>query len=138
MDAPGGLSERGQALWVALDAGLDLSGPQGVLAHEACRIADRLAGLDDVIAGRGVLQLMRFRSLFDLDDDDERHFTITVDSVLSESRQQQLALKQVLAALGVEKAPAAKTSGGSVLDQLAARRAGKPDPTGAARAARRG
>lgn len=86
---------------------------------EACRLADRLDKLDDVIAGKGVLQLMHFRSMFDTED--ERHLTMTVDHVLAEARQYALALQRVLESPALKKSAEAK--GASPIDALAARRA---------------
>ncbi|WP_123378604.1 hypothetical protein [Pseudokineococcus lusitanus] len=76
----------------------DLSPEQLLVLEEAARTADRLDQLDDVIAGRGVLELMHFRSVPERDGD-ERHVVMTVDAVLAEARQQQTVLKQLLAAL---------------------------------------
>lgn len=101
MTAPETFAPRGAALWLALEAGRDLTGGNFALAVEACRIADRLDGLDRVIQGKGVLNLMHFRSLFDLDDDDKRHFEMKVDGVFAEARQQANILRQIVAGLPV-------------------------------------
>ena len=52
-----------------------------------------------MITGKGVLRLMHFRSMFQLDDGDTRNIVLTVDGALSEARQQANVLKQLLAAL---------------------------------------
>ena len=91
-----GLADRGLALWKSLGCKEDT--PEGVLALEACRTADRLDELDRVIAGKGVLSLMRFRRVV---DGDEPVVVVKFDSALGEARQQQNALRQMLITLGV-------------------------------------
>lgn len=90
-----GLAKRGQALWDEITAGHELDPGQLVLLEEACRCADRLDGLDRIIAGKGVLQLLHFRHM----DDDHKVVSLTVDGVMSEARQQQTVFKQLVAAL---------------------------------------
>jgi len=120
MDAPDGLSERGKSLWLSLSESFDLSGAQGVLAHEACRLADRLEKLDAILSGE-VDEWVRIREArFEGDDT-----VLVINQAAAEARQQQLALKQLLAAVGVDKAPAAKGGKVSSLDQLASRRAAR-------------
>ena len=96
MASPDGLADRGLALWKSL--GCEEGTPEGVLALEACRTADRLDELDRVIAGKGVLSLMRFRRVV---DGDEPVVVVKFDSALGEARQQQNALRQMLITLGV-------------------------------------
>lgn len=96
---PRGLRVRGKRLWTGLNEGVTLDAAQVEIATEACRIADRLEQLNDVITGKGVLRLMHFRSMFQLDDGDTRNIVLTVDGALSEARQQANVLKQLLAAL---------------------------------------
>ena len=131
-ETPPGLDAAGEALWALLGAELSLTGPQRVLALEACRTADRLERLDRLTQG----DPSEWAELVDRTGLG-RHAVLVIDSALSEARQQQMALKQLLAALGVKPAPAVKQGGGSTLDQLAARRAGKPDTSRPARTARR-
>ncbi|MFB7798945.1 hypothetical protein [Isoptericola sp. NPDC056134] len=91
---------RGQKLWDEITEAHPVLGPeQRVILEEACRCADRLDQLDDIIAGRGVLELLHFRSMFEMDDEDERHIVMTVDGVLAEARQQQNVMKQLLVSL---------------------------------------
>jgi hypothetical protein len=86
---------RGSDLWASITASNELDPSQTELLREACRCADRLEGLDDIISGRGVLELLRFRHM----DDEGRTVSLTVDGVLAEARQQQNIFKQLLAAL---------------------------------------
>lgn len=96
MDVPPGLGERGQLLWQAL-SGADVS--RNVLTLEAARLADRLDELDNIIQGKGVLNLMIFR--LDFPDGDDDPFTVEVkfQNVLSEARQQATALAGILTKL---------------------------------------
>lgn len=137
MKAPKGLSKRGTALWTTLDGLFDLTGPQGILAHEACRLADRLEKLDLLLSGN-IKEWARIKEArFEGDDT-----VLIINSAASEARQQQLALKQLLAAIGVKDAPAARISENkSALDELSKRRdarnAGAPRKARAARPVKR-
>lgn len=91
--------ERGAKLWTEITEAHDLDATQRIILEEACRCADRLDQLDDIIAGKGVLQLLHFRHMVERDSDDERHIVMTVDGALSEARQQQNVLKQLLVSL---------------------------------------
>jgi len=112
---------RGQRLYNALTTE---TSPEAVkvLAEESARLADRLDDLDAVLAGRGPIHLMRDALMEELlSTEDERHIFITVrvDNALAEARQQASALRQILVALGVEKATqAAPASGGTPLDEF--------------------
>lgn len=139
---PAGLHARGRALWA--DLGQKQGTLTGELALEACRMVDRLNELDRIVAGKGVLQLMKFRlDHVDFDDagDQRIHVTVGFQSVLMEGRLQQTALKDVLKELraaiaaNTKTAPAAApgsspaTPAPSPLDQLAARRVGREQAT---------
>lgn len=104
MDAPDSLQDRGKALWDALEP--DDVGPQAALVLEACRIADRLDELDSIIHGKGVLNLMKFRLHESWGEDGDRTVLVRVEfqSVLSEARQQALALERLLTRLGLTAA----------------------------------
>jgi hypothetical protein len=112
------LGERGARLWREL-GGDNLDPAKKVLAEEACRIADRLDRLDDFLRGREDAWL-RFRAR----NEDGSIVQVVVDKALAEARQQAVALKQIVAELrqGGKDKP---ETGGSVLDQLAARRAAR-------------
>lgn len=127
-ERPDSLQERGASLFAAL---APAGAPEGVraLALEAARTADRLDELDRIIAGKGVLNLMRFR-LTSLDlDDGGATVEVKFDSVLSEARQQAGALRQALVALGATGSAATSSpvseQKGSPLDELTARRAAR-------------
>lgn len=99
----------------------------GALALEAARIADRLDELDSIIAGNGVIELMRFR-VPEAFDDDETVVEVKFDNVLAEARQQAGALRQILTTIGLSPASGSQPTSeakGSPLDELEARRAGR-------------
>lgn len=127
MVSPGGLGERGSALWVSL--GQVEGTPAGVLALEACRTADRLDELSSIIAGKGVLELMQFRRM-DQHGDGSPECPVVIevkfDNVLGEARQQQNALRQMLVSLGLKAesssvAPAGRVPS-SAVDEFTRRR----------------
>lgn len=126
MPAPDGLGKRGSALWKSLGFAEDT--PNGVLALEAARLADRLDELDSVIHGKGVLELMKFRVLdAHMDGDDERrlHVEVSFGNVLGEARQQQNVLRQMLVTLAAasDAAPAKVAAPvASVTDEFTKRR----------------
>lgn len=96
-------------------SGDKLDASKRVLLEEACRIADRLDKLDALLVGDAAAWF-RFSV-----DESGTEVTVIVDKVLSEARQQAVALKQLISELR-QGAAAEPASGGSVLDQLAARR----------------
>lgn len=105
-----------------------------VLAEEAGRITDRLDELDRIIAGKGVLDLMRFRTkVFEDLDHVEVNVNVVFDSVLGEARQQAGQLRQILdsltkgsttkrAAAASSNDDAAGSGGGTVLSEFERRR----------------
>lgn len=108
---------RGRWLWQEM-SGDKLAAGKRVLLEEACRIADRLDRLDAQIGGDADAWF-RFSV-----DESGSEVTVIVDKVLSEARQQAVALKQLVSELR-QGAAAEPASGGSVLDQLAAKRAAR-------------
>ena len=111
MDVPAGLGERGVALWQAM-SGSDVV--RNALVLEAARLADRLDELDNIIQGKGVLNLMQFRVLNrEIDDDGSVNLNVEVkfQTPLAEARQQAIALSTILSKLapadGAAKATAA-------------------------------
>jgi hypothetical protein len=129
--APSTLAARGKKLWREIVKDHEIDAVQRVTLEEACRCADRLEELDEIIRGKGVGQLMRFRlNLGEELDNPESKITITIDGVLAEARQQQNVFKQLLVALRLPDAdsgqkpqrrgargaytPSAEKSGGKV------------------------
>jgi hypothetical protein len=99
MDIPSGLGERGMSLWQAM-ATADV--PRNALVLEAARTADRLDELDNIIQGKGVLNLMQFRVLDrEVDDDGSVNINVEVkfNAVMAEARQQAVAFSNILTKL---------------------------------------
>lgn len=88
MSAPASLGLRGKTIWAAYSAD-NLPGGHRALVHEACRLADTLDKLDSLIgADASVWATLVF--------DDMGQVELSIDSLMSERRQQQLAFKQVM------------------------------------------
>ena len=81
-------------MWGEVTGSHDLAAPELEILTEACRCADRLEKLDEFLTGADVswLELEQMRR-------DDREVRVTVDAVLSEARQQQNILKQLIASL---------------------------------------
>jgi hypothetical protein len=97
VEHPPGLHRRGKLLWE--DLGSTVGTAVGELALEMCRSVDRLDELDRIVAGKGVLQLMKFRlddHWFDDDGDHHIHVKVGFQSVLMEARLQQGTFKDLL------------------------------------------
>jgi hypothetical protein len=112
--------ERGQRLHDDLLRVKAYNPAEMVLVVEVCRMADRLEQLDGIIHGKGVINLMHLRHM----GDDESEITMTVDGVLAEARQLQLAFQRVAMTLNIESGamPEAEVDTG---DDLAAQRAAR-------------
>lgn len=108
------LGLRGRRLWEE-EGGDGLAGARRVVLEEACRLVDRLDRLDAILAGRD-------RVWLSLEVGDDGEVQVVVDKVLSESRQQQLALKQLSAELRASGGDTKPKTGGGILDEIAARR----------------
>ena len=96
MEVPPGLGERGQAIWLAM-ATTDV--PRNALVLESARLADRLDELDNIIQGKGVLNLMQFRLDFPSEEDGPYSVEVKFQAPLAEARQQATALANILAKL---------------------------------------
>jgi hypothetical protein len=97
--APAGLGTRGRKLWREVTAGygeLEDKPAELVLLEEACRTADRLEKLDELLRG-DVDAWIRIR--FPRPRREDETLVLNVDGALSEARQQQNIFKQLVAAL---------------------------------------
>ena len=117
------LKPLGQAFYDSLEAAI-VRHPVATraLILEAARAVERLADLDDVIDGKDVLDLLRFR----LSDHEGKVAEVKFDAVLSEARQQQSNLVALVKAISPnldESAGAAKER--DVLDEIAQRRSAR-------------
>jgi hypothetical protein len=93
-EMPARLGPRGSALWVSITESHDLAAAELEILTEACRCADRLEKLDEQLTGDDMswLDLEKMRR-------DDTEYRVTVDAALSEARQQQNILKQLIASL---------------------------------------
>lgn len=128
LQPPGDLRERGLVFWSEVTSAVDLDASGFVLLGEACRIIDRLDRLSDALNGKS-------RDWLKLADDIEVtadrigggkkvSVKVAVDGLLSEARQQQLALKTVVAQLGLGKSSEKATGEKSALQQWLEQRSG--------------
>lgn len=123
MEAPRDLRERGSRFWDEVTGAVDLDASGHILLGEACRIIDRLDRLASALNGAG-------RDWLKLADEVEEvgrgklSVKVVVDGLLSEGRQQQLALKTVLAQLGLGKVTEKSSGEKSALQQWLEQRSG--------------
>lgn len=117
------LGVEGQALFEALSSAVVKHKAATLpMILEASRSVDRLADLDDVINGKGVLNLLRFR----LADDEGRVAEVKFDAVLSEARQQQNNFASLMKSILPNLDPAAGVAKErDLLDEIAQRRAAR-------------
>lgn len=108
-EIPTGLGVRGASLWKNLGQVSEHSA-SGVLAVEACRTADRLEGLHNLLAGGEWLRVEMGR---------EGDVVLMVDKALAEVRLQAAALKSLLESPELK---VAETGKADPLDDLAAQR----------------
>ena len=97
------LGAGGRRLWKAITDDHDLDATQRVQLIEACRAKDRLDDMDEIIQGKGVLELLRFRrmdqSACGHDDDEPVRIQVQFDDVISRANATANLMKQLLAAL---------------------------------------
>lgn len=103
----GDLNERAQELQKSLETDPQLPAASRALILQAARISHRLDELDAALEGA---PLMMTNAKGDP----------VANPLLTESRQQALALRQVFASLGVGKLPEVNSGGPSLMDLLAA------------------
>jgi len=128
MDEPSSLGERGSLIFQSLSKGVT-DPARLALITEAARTADRLDELDNIIQGKGVLNLMQFRLDFPSDEDGPYTVEVKFAAPLAEARQQTLAFANILKTLGLDSAAApaapvaAPKTGKDMLEQKRAARA---------------
>jgi hypothetical protein len=122
--APAGLGVRGSELWAALSEGRTFDAAWGVLAAEACRAADRLEKLDELLRGEvGAWASIEF-------DGAQRRYVVVFDDALAEARQQASALRQLVSQLklGASVTAPRVVEERSALDDLESRRRARRSP----------
>lgn len=128
MIPPEDLRDRGVAFWHEVIELVDLDPTGSVLLGEACRIVDRLDRLSGALNGKGrdwlkladEIEVVAER----FGDGKKVSVKVAVDGLLSEARQQQLALKTVLAQLGLGRASEKASGEKSALQQWLEQRSG--------------
>ena len=102
MRKPNGLGPGGSKLWRDITSAYpDLDAVQLVQLTEACRQKDRLDEMDDVIRGKGVLNLLRCR-LHELDamaENPEATVIVKFDGIIEKANSTANQMKQLLAAM---------------------------------------
>jgi hypothetical protein len=95
---------------------------RSVLIGEACRLIDRLDKLDRILAG----EIDTWAKLILRTQSDA--YELKIDGAANEARQTATALRQILAQLTADQS---ESPGGSIADEIAARRAARqPNPAG--------
>ncbi|MCU1441125.1 MAG: hypothetical protein JWP85_2122 [Rhodoglobus sp.] len=119
---PTQLGPRGSKLQKALDSLKTFNPAETVMVEEMCRMADRLEAINELVVGKGLANLLHLRRMDDFGEEEgEVVIKVTIDAVLAEGRQLQLAFQRLATALNVESGEAAKGEG-DVSDDLAEKR----------------
>src|SRR5215467_7749080 len=109
---PKGLGSRGSALWKEM-ADETARASRLILLGEACRLADRLDKLDELLRGD-------IRTWAQLVDRGSGARVLLIDEAASEARSTAGALRMILGQLASGAAPTAKTA--TLADELEKRR----------------
>jgi hypothetical protein len=107
---PRGLGTGGRLLWREVTIAHHLDITQRVTLEEACRAKDRLDDFDQIIQGKGVLELMHFRipHAFVPGLNGELQVEVKFDAVIANANQTANLMKQLLAALRLPDASGAR------------------------------
>lgn len=106
---PVGLGERGRQFWVDTWADYELTDSEAVLLEEACRVLDRLDGLDATIRREGMTTVGSTGQS-------------VIHPAIQEARQQQVVLHRLIAALSLpDEEGDSVLSAGQVRSQVANR-----------------
>lgn len=106
------LNERAQELQQSLESDPKISNASRSLILEAARIQHRLDLIDRELEGSPLTVKLYSKAGDEINE--------VANPLLSEARQQTMALRQVFASLGVGKLPELKSNGPSLMDLLAA------------------
>ena len=103
MTIPPTFNERGAELHAGLLAMKQFNPAELVLVVELCRMADRLEAIEVLVAGKGLANLLHLRRMDDFGEEEgEVVIKVTIDAVLAEGRQLQLAFQRATVALNLE------------------------------------
>ena len=96
-------NERGSELYAGLVGMKEFNPAELVLVVELCRMADRLEAIEDLVARKGLANLLHLRRMDDFGEEEgEVVIKVTIDGVLAEGRQLQLAFQRAAAALELD------------------------------------
>lgn len=73
----------------------DVPAAKEQLVIEGARMADRLEKMNDIIAGKGVIELLHFRMKQPMDEQGLVTVEMSIDSVMAEARQLQAAFERL-------------------------------------------
>ena len=73
----------------------DVPAAKEQLVIEGARMADRLEKMNDIIAGKGVVELLRFRLKSPMDDEGLVTVEMSIDNIMAEARQLQAGFERL-------------------------------------------
>jgi hypothetical protein len=107
--SPPTFNERGTKLHSGLIGMRDFNAAEVVQIEEICRMADRLEAIEELVASKGLANLLHLRRMDDAGEEQgEVVIKVTIDAVLAEGRQLQLAFQRSVAALKLDTGAAAE------------------------------
>ncbi len=103
---PSGLGARGEALWRSLGGHTTTDGARAVLIAEACRLADQLDKLDQIITGDDATWLQ-----LEIPEGRPIKLVIPIQAAIAERRQSVTVFRHVLGQLWNVGTPAGEVAG---------------------------
>lgn len=73
----------------------DVPAAKEQLVIEGARMADRLEKMNDIIAGKGVIELLHFRMKSPMDDEGLVTIEMSIDNIMAEARQLQAGFERL-------------------------------------------
>ncbi|MGN0126065.1 MAG: hypothetical protein ACI38R_22715 [Rhodococcus sp. (in: high G+C Gram-positive bacteria)] len=122
---PTNLGPRGEALWLSLGGDTATDGARAALIVEACRLADQLDKLDQIISGDDATWLQ-----LEIPEGRPIKLIVPIQNAIAERRQSVTVFRHVLAQLWNVGTPAGEVAGSgspkeASVDDLAKRRAAR-------------
>ena len=126
---PSELGPRGEALWRSLGGHTTTDGARAALIAEACRLADQLDKLDQIISGDDATWLQ-----LEIPDGRPIKLIVPIQNAIAERRQSVTVFRHVLSQLWNVGTPAGEVAGSGSpkeanVDDLAKRRAARRSAT---------